>query len=219
MSAQPASPAATAPLAATPPRLLLALALVGAAALSLGAAVLAMVAVGTGDLAFGAELGLLRRIQYGTRLLDNGTLLLVPLAVLLARLVEPHAGAPASPVVRSVLLGSSAVGAAATFLIVLRLVADLGGGDLLVAGVGAALLVDVGQLLVAAAGTLWSLRELQRTPPVGDPGPRPPAPSPSAFGPGPAGAPPGTMPPGTTPPGFPAGPPPPPPMATEETPR
>lgn len=201
-------------LAATPPRLLLALALVGAAALSLAAALLAMLVVGDAALGASAEIGLLGRVQYGTRLLDNGVLLLIPLAVLLARLVEPHAGAPAHPAVRSVLLGASAVGSAAAFLVLLRVVADLGGGEFLVAGIGPSLLIDVGQLLVAATGALWAFRELQRTPAT----PPPPAPvetPPSGFAPlsrhpGTGTTAPGTTAPGTTAPGFPSGPPSPP---------
>lgn len=206
MSEQPGTPRSSS-LAETPPRLVLALALVGAAALSLAAAVLAMLVMGSGGTSISAEVGLLGRIQYGTRLVD-GVVLLLPLAVLLARLVEPHADAPAHPAVRSVLLGATAVGSAATFLLLLRVVADLGGGDFLVAGIGPSLLLDVGQLLVASAGAYWAYRELQRTP-------APPRPSPPRAGPPPGNvAPlpplPGTTAPGTTAPGFPTGPPSPP---------
>lgn len=216
MSEQPGTPRSSS-LAETPPRLLLALALVGAAALSLAAAVLAMLVVGSGGPSLSAEVGLLGRIQYGARLVD-GVVLLIPLAVLLARLVEPHAGAPAHPAVRSVLLGATAVGSAATFLLLLRVVADLGGGDFLVAGIGPSLLLDVGQLLVAAAGAFWAYRELQRTPSAPSPSP-PPIVGPPPGGPGPPSPHPGagTMPPGASPPGFPTGPPPPRPDAAGPT--
>lgn len=214
MSEQPRSPRSSS-LAETPPRLLVALALVGAAALSLAAAVLAMLVVGSGELAVSVEIGLLSRIQYGTRLLDIGVLLLIPLAVLLARLVEPLAGAPAHPAVRSVLLGASAVGSAAAFLVLLRVVADLGGGDFLVAGIGPSLLIDVGQLLVAATGALWAYRELQRTPAMSHPTPPPPVRTTAAsFAPLPSHPGAGTPAPGTAAPGFPSGPPSPP--TTEE---
>ncbi len=188
-------------LADMPPRLAVALALVGAAALTQAAVVLAMLAMGAGDVALGAEMELLTRIQFGTRFLDVGVLLLVPLAVLLARLVEPSADVPAHPAVRSVLLGASAVGAASAFLLLLRVLADLGGGDFLPAGVVTALLIDVGHLLVAVAGTWWAYRELQRT------RPQPVPPADASGGAGPV-APPPRM--GSTAPGFPTGPPPPP---------
>lgn len=154
----------------TPPRLLLALALVGAAALTLVAAVLALALVGSGDV-LSADLRLPERIQFGTRFVDIGVLLLVPLAVLLARSVEPDGGAPAHPAVRSVLLGASAVGPAATFLVVLRVLADIGFGAIPPGDLASVLLVDIGHLLVAGAGAWWAYRELQCL----SPSPGPPA--------------------------------------------
>lgn len=184
-----------------PPRLAVALALIAASALTQVAAVLAMVANGVGDVALGGEMELLTRIQFGTRFLDLGVLLLVPLAVLLARLVEPRGDAPVHPGVHSVLLAASAVGAAVAFLLLLRVLADLGGGDLMPGGVATVLLIDAGHLLVAVAGTWWAYRELQ------GPRPQPTPPADASQGAGPVGPPPGTW---TTAPGFPSGPPPPP---------
>lgn len=177
----------------TPPRLLMALALVAASALTQVSVFIAMVSLPGGGLASGATLGPLARIQYGTRLLDPGVLLLVPLAVLLARLVEPGADAPAHPATRTALIGASAVGAASAFLLALRLVADLGGdARLLPQTLPGSLVYDVGLLLIAAAGSFWAYRELGRTP-SGAPGAAAP-PSPEAAAP-------------PSPPGFPSGPP------------
>ncbi len=177
----------------TPPRLVLALALVGAVAMMQLSVLLAMVSLPGAGIASGTTLGPLVRIQYGTRLLDVGVLLLVPLAVLLARLAEPSAASPAHPATRTVLIGGSAGGAASSFLLALRLVADLAGDPRLVAqSLPGALVYDLGLLVVAVAGAFWAYQELQRTPPA-RPGSRPgdeaPPPSPPAS------------------PGFPSGPP------------
>ena len=190
-------------LADTPPRLLVALALVAAVALTQVAAVLAMLVAG-GDAALSGELGLLARIHFGARLVDFGVLLLVPLALLLARPIEADVDARVHPAVRSVLLGASSVGAAAAFLLALRVLADLGGGDFLPAGVASALLVDLAHLLVAFTGAWWAYRELQRTPP--SPKPAPVSPAPPEGGGGASSLPPVTWPPA---PAFPTGPPPP----------
>jgi hypothetical protein len=175
----------------TPPRLLMALALVSATAMIQLSVLIAMVGLPGGVVVSGSTVGPLARIQYGTRFLDVGVLLLVPLAVLLARLVEPSAASPAHPVTRTVLVGASAGGAASAFLLALRLVADLGGDQRLVAQtVPGTLLYDLGLLLLAVAGAFWAYRELQRT--RAAPAPPPPA----------------TQPPSAPPPrGFPSGPP------------
>lgn len=190
---------------ATPPRLLLALALVWGVALMQLSALISMVALPS----FVADsgLGLLARIQFGTQVLDLGVLVLVPLAVLLARLVEPAATAPNHRATRSVVLGATAVGAASTFLLLLRLVADLGLAVDLGAGVPAltvpgTIMRDLSLVLVAGAGALWAYCELQCTPPD-DPSAvpsRPPAAAVPAVDPPAAGSPPG-------PPVFPVGPP------------
>ncbi len=150
-----------------PPRLVLALALVGATALVLLAAVIDMLALP--GAASQVRLGLLARIQLGTQLLDLGVLVLVPLAVLLARLVEPGGAAPHLQATRSVVLGATAVGAASTFLLLLRLVADLGlvadPGVQVPTLVGPGTIVrDLALVLVAGTGALWASRELQRVP-------------------------------------------------------
>jgi hypothetical protein len=151
----------------TPPRLLMALALVGATAVIQLSVLMAMVSLPGGGVVSGTTLGPLVRIQYGSRLLDVGVLLLVPLAVLLARLDEPSAASPAQVATRTVLIGASAVGAASAFLLTLRLVADLGGDPRLLAQTVAGTLVhDLGLLSVAVAGAFWAYRELQRTPPT-----------------------------------------------------
>jgi len=183
-----------------PPRLLMALTLVAAGALTQLSAFIAMVSLPGGGLVTGAALGPLARIQYGTRLLDPGVLLLVPLAVLLARLVEPSPASPAHPATRTVLIGASAVGAASAFLLSLRLVADVGGdARLLPQTLPGSLVYDLGLLLVAVAGALWAYRELGRrpsgvsdavvTPPPPPDEPSPP-PSPTGFPSGPPLAPP-----------------------------
>lgn len=185
----------------TPPRFLMALALVGATAMIQLSVLIAMVSLPGGVAVSGAALGPLVRIQYGTRFLDIGVLLLIPLAVLLARLVEPSAASPAHPAARTVLVGASAVGAASVFLLCLRLVADLAGDPRLVAQtVPGTLVYDLGLLLVAVAGAFWAYRELQRTPgvPTGSastaeppPPPTPPdRPAPTGFPSGPPLAPP-----------------------------
>lgn len=202
MDEQPQPPVAASSLATTPPRLLLALALVGAAGLILVAAVLAMVTVGLGGV-LGADLGLLQRLQFGTGFLDIGVLLLVPLAVLLARLVEPDAGTPAHPAVRSVVLGASAVGPAALFLILLRVLSNLGVSGVPPGARASVLLADIGHLLVACAGAWWAYQELQRLPRASEPHTvSPPDPG---SGPGSFSARPPT---GPIRPGFPTGPPP-----------
>lgn len=188
----------------TPPRLLMALALVAAGALVQLSVVVTMVSLPPGIVS--RPVGALLRIQFGTELLDLGVLLLVPLAVLLARLVEPSAASPAHPATRTVLLGASAVGAASGFLLSLRLVADLvGDARVMNLTLPGALVYDVGLLLIAVAGAFWAYRELGRTPSgVSDAAPLPP----------PAGEP--SPPP--SPPGFPSGPPLAPPPAPERPP-
>lgn len=181
----------------TPPRLLMALALVSATAMIQLSVLIAMVALPGGVVVSGSTVGPLARIQYGTRFLDVGVLLLVPLAVLLARLVEPSAASPAHPVTKTVLASASAGGAASAFLLALRLVADLGGDQRLVAQtVPGTLLYDLGLLLLAVTGAFWAYRELQRT--RATPAPPPPDPRPPSA----------TQPPSAPPPrGFPSGPP------------
>lgn len=182
----------------TPARLLMALALVAAAALTELAVLIAIVTLPGDGVIAGSTLGLLARIQIGTHLLDLGVLLLIPVAVFLARLVEPSAASPAQPATRTVLLGASAVGSAAIFLVALRLLADLAGEELLAQTVPATFVYDLSLLLIAAAGASWAYWELQRTPPapaehppatMPDPGPPPPRPS-SGFPTGPPVAPP-----------------------------
>lgn len=189
----------------TPPRLLMALALVGATAMIQLSVLIAMVGLPGGVVVSGSTVGPLARIQYGTRFLDVGVLLLVPLAVLLARLVEPSAASPAHPATRTVLLSASAGGAASAFLLALRLVADLGGDQRLVAQtVPGTLLYDISLLLLAVAGAFWAYRELQRTRATPPPPPPPATQAPSA--PPPRGFPSG---PPLAPPPSPAPPPPP----------
>lgn len=160
----------------TPPRLLMALALVAAAALIQLSVLIAIVSLPGDAVIASTTLGLMGRIQIGTHLLDLGALLLIPAAVFLARLVEYSAASPAQPATRTVLLGASAVGSASIFLIVLRLLADVAGEDLLAQTLPTTFVYDLSLLLVAAAGAAWAYWELQRTPPV--PAEHPPAPMP-----------------------------------------
>ncbi len=184
-----------------PPRLLVALALVGAAGLVVLAEVVTMATISPPDLGAAAGVGLLDRIRVGTRLADLPVLLTLPLAVLLARLVEP--GAARSPVaaVRAVLAGATSVGSALTVLVTLRVLADAGGQELFVDPRPklAALLVNVASLLVATTATGWAWRELQRTPRAAATPPAPPPSTPAPPMPAPRAG------------GFPAGPPPSPP--------
>lgn len=189
-----------------PPRLLVALALVGAAGLVMLAAMVTMVTVSSSHLGIAAHVGLLDRIRLGTRLVDLPVLALLPLAVLMARLVEPGGRPAPLAATRAVLAGSAALGAALAFLVLLRVMADLSGQELFVDSRPrlATLLANLASLLVAVAGAAWALRELQRTPrtvPAAPP-PLPPPPrssppsSPAGF---PAGPPPDGPPPGPAP--------------------
>lgn len=149
-----------------PPRLLVALALVGAAGLVVLAEIVTMATVSSPDLGVAANLGLLDRLRLGTRLIDLPVVTVVPLAVLLSRLVEPGSPQDHQAATRTVLTGASAVGASLVLLVVVRLLADLGGQEYVVDARPrlAALLIDLGSLLVAGAGALWASRELQRRP-------------------------------------------------------
>ena len=151
---------------AIPPRLLVALALVGAAGLVLLSEVVTMVTVSSSDAGLAAQVGVLDRIRLGTRLADLPVLALLPVAVLLARLVEPGAARSPLAATRAVLAGAAAVGSALVVLVVLRTLADVAGEDLLVDSRPplATLLADLAALAVALAGAGWALRELGRTP-------------------------------------------------------
>lgn len=156
-------------LVEAPPRLLVALALVAAAALTLLAVLVTMPTISPEDFNF-AHFGFLDRVQIGTRLLDVPVLLLVPVAVLLARLVERGAGG-APPMARTVLASATVVGAALALFVFLRLVAHLGGQEYLVSPMPKAgsLFYDLGGLLVAVTGPYWAFYELQRTRSAADP--------------------------------------------------
>lgn len=190
------------------PRLMMALALVGAAALAQVAVLVAMVSLDTA-LRSGASAGPLFRIQSGTNLLDAGILMLVPLAVVLARWQEPDSPWPDAAARRSIYVGGAAVGATATFLLALRLLADLVGDAQLQSQAGAGDLVyDLALLLVAVASSLWAYAEFrQGSPDSGSEDPergasttRPPEPPPNPAGTGfPSGPP--TAPPASPPPG------------------
>ncbi len=183
---------------AIPPRLVVALALVGAAGLIVLAEVVTMASVSSPDLGVVAEIGLLDRLRLGTRLIDLPVVSVVPLAVLLSRLVEAGSPRGHQAATRAVLCGASAVGASLVLLVLVRLLADLGGQEYVIDPRPrlAALLVDLGSLLVASAGAAWAYRELQRSPhPDRMASSRPSAP-----------APPPSPPPTTG--GFPTGPPP-----------
>ncbi len=181
-------------LGETPPRLLVALALVFAAALTLLAVLVTMPTISPEDFNF-VHFGFLDRVQIGTRLLEVPVLLLVPVAVLLARLVERGAGG-APPMARTVLASATVVGTALALFVFLRLVAHLGGQEYLVSPMPkvGSLFYDLGGLLVAVTGPYWAYYELQRTRSGGDP----------AAGGGPRGRPsfppPPPEPPGTSPP-------------------
>lgn len=186
-------------LVEAPPRLLVALALVAAAALTLLAVLVTMPTISPEDFNF-AHFGFLDRVQIGTRLLDVPVLLLVPVAVLLARLVERGAGG-APPMARTVLASATVVGAALALFVFLRLVAHLGGQEYLVSPMPKAgsLFYDLGGLLVAVTGPYWAFYELQRTRSAADPAPGdaqrgrswfpPPPPGPSDASPPPAAGP------------------------------
>ena len=188
---------------AIPPRLLVALALVAAAGLVVLAEVVTIATISSPDLGAAAGVGLLDRIRLGTRLADLPVLLTLPLAVLLARLVEP--GAARSPVAaaRAVLAGATSVGSALFVLVVLRVLADLGARELVLDPRPklAALLVNLASLVVASTGTGWAWRELQRTPRAAATSSAPPPSMPAPSVPPPRAG------------GFPAGPPPSPPPA------
>lgn len=187
-----------------PPRLLVALALVGAAGLIVLAEVVTMATVSSLDLGVVAEIGLLDRMRLGTRLIELPVVTAVPLAVLLSRLVEPGSSRSHAAATRAVLAGGSAVGASLVLLVLVRLLADLGGEGYVIdpRPTSAALLVDLASLLVASAGAVWAYRELQRSPrPDTGVAPRPPAPRWSPAPPPPVRG------------GFPTSPPPAPPPA------
>ena len=179
----------------TPPRLLVALALVAAAALTVMGVLVTMAAISPSDFEDVARFTFLDRVQIGTGLLEVPVLLLVPVAVLLARLVERGSGG-APPMARTVLVAAVAVGAGLALFVLLRLVAHLGGQEYLVGPVPRVgnFFHDVGGLLVAVAGPYWAYYELQRTRSGADP----------AAGGGQAGRPsfppPPPGPPGTSPP-------------------
>jgi hypothetical protein len=153
----------------TPPRLVVALILVVAAGLTLVAVLLTMPTISPEEFGF-ASFGFLDRIQIGTRPLDVPVLLLVPVAVLLARLVE-RGGGGAPPAATTVLAAATAVGAALALFVLLRLLAHLGGQEYLVDPMPklGSFFYDLGALLVAVAGPYWAFSELQRT----RPGPAP----------------------------------------------
>ncbi len=182
-------------LVGAPPRLLVALALVAAAALTLLAVLVTMAAISPSDFQDVARFTFLDRVQIGTGLLEVPVLLLVPVAVLLARLVERGSGG-APPMARTVLAAAVAAGAGLALFVLLRLVAHLGGQEYLVGPVPRVgnFFHDVGGLLVAVAGPYWAYYELQRTRSGADP----------AAGGGQAGRPsfppPPPGPPGTSPP-------------------
>ncbi len=182
-------------LVGVPPRLLVALALVAAAALTLLAVLVTMAAISPSDFQDVARFTFLDRVQIGTGLLEVPVLLLVPVAVLLARLVERGSGG-APPMARTVLAAAVAAGAGLALFVLLRLVAHLGGQEYLVGPVPRVgnFFHDVGGLLVAVAGPYWAYYELQRTRSGADP----------AAGGGQAGRPsfppPPPCPPGTSPP-------------------
>ncbi|HEV2766935.1 MAG TPA: hypothetical protein VGV63_04395 [Acidimicrobiales bacterium] len=154
----------------TPPRLLVALALVAAAALTLLAVMVTMAAISPGDFQDVAHFTFLDRVQIGTGLLDAPVLLLVPVAVLLARLVERGTeGAPS--MARTVLASATVVGAGLALFVLLRLVGHLGGQEYLVGPVPKVgnCFHDVGGLLGAVTGPYWAYYELQRTSSGGNP--------------------------------------------------
>lgn len=156
--------------AGTPPRLLVALALVAAAALTLLAVLVTMAAISPGDFQGVVHFTFLDRVQIGTGLLETPVLVLVPVAVLLARLVERGTGG-APPMARTVLASATVVGAGLALFVLLRLVGHLGGQEYLVGPVPKLgnFFHDVGGLLVAVAGPYWAYYELQRTRSGGDP--------------------------------------------------
>ena len=182
-------------LVEAPPRLLVALALVAAAALTLLAVLVTMPTISPEDFNF-THFGFLDRVQIGTRLLDVPVLLLVPVAVLLARLVERGAGG-APPLARTVLASATVVGAALALFVFLRLVAHLGGQEYLVSPMPkvGSLFYDLGGLLVAVTGPYWAFYELQRTRSAADPAPGGARTGRSWFPPPPSGPPDASPPP------------------------
>ena len=156
-------------LGQAPPRLLVALALVAAAGFTLLAVLVTMPTVSPEAFNF-AHFGFLDRVQIGTRLLDVPVLVLIPVAVLLARLVERGAGG-APPLARTVLASAAVVGTALALFVFLRLVAHLGGQEYLVGPIPKVgnFFHDLGGLLVAVAGPYWAFHELQRTGSGADP--------------------------------------------------
>ncbi|MGI8759260.1 MAG: hypothetical protein ACR2K0_08125 [Acidimicrobiales bacterium] len=181
-------------LGSVPPRLAVALALVGAGAVVVVAVLVGMATV-PADVATRLDVGILQRVQLGARFVDLGVVVAVSVAVLLAGLVEPGATTPASEqATRTVLSGASAIGAALGLLVFLRLVADLAGGALAGPSRAGAVVYDLACLLVAGAGASWAYQELQRRRPESSVA-APPVPPPSApgfpLGPPPAPGPPG----------------------------
>lgn len=176
-----------------PPRLVVALALVAAGAAVLVAVLLTLATMPADLTVLGAELDVFERVRMATQFVDPPLLALVPLAVLLARLVEPGAAGPNSAATRTVLAGASAVGAALAFFVVLRLVADLG-SEVVAPSRWGALAHDLGAMAVAVAGAYWAAAELARTPPADDGGAAPPPLDPPGFPSGPPVAPQGPPP-------------------------
>lgn len=185
-------------LGQVPPRLLVALALVAAAASTLVAVLVIMPTIPPEEFGF-THFGFLDRVQIGARLLDLPVLLLVPVAVLLARLVERGAGG-APPMARTILAAAAVVGAALALFVFLRLVAHLGGQEYLVGPIPKVgnFFYDLGGLMVAVAGPYWAFHELQRTRSGGDPATGGGQPGPRSF-PAPPSGPPGASPPSSAP--------------------
>ena len=154
-SAAPSSPSAFGQLLSGPGRPLAGVAALAAAALVTVAAVVLVLAVSSED--FDITFG--DRLRLGTELLPFS----VPLLLGIALLSRGDDEAPSS-IGRLVALVSLVVGAVATVLLLLRLLADLFADESFGGGAGrvSTFLVDLAALVLTAALTWWALRLRRR---------------------------------------------------------
>jgi hypothetical protein len=174
VAGEPAPPAAVPVVAgidAETGRAIAAAALVAAACSVLVATFLAVLTVSADTYSF-LDIRFLERLQIGLRFLSVPVLLTIPLAVALARpRGRPGAAAgPAARLDRLSLVGATVAGSVATFLLLLRLLANLGGTQLLLISSSklAEFFFDLSGLVIGAASTLWALVELRNLEATGD---------------------------------------------------
>jgi hypothetical protein len=164
------APATPNMLQTTPPRVLMALALVLAGAIHVLGVLITLITIDTD--------GFMNRLAFSFDAVDLRVLFLIPLVLLLVRGFDDTA-APVTGMGRLAVMGATVLAAVFTVFCVLSLIADLGADFFDNDTKAATFFFDVARVVAALGGTWWAFRELQKAGgiPAGMPGGPPAAPT------------------------------------------